>query len=275
MANMTTDYSDAQMIWPLEGSPWNCSREFVTPIMANTTGTRICGLHNNRTVAEQCCTTEVRNYQCWHYCESNATIGDWAMCVSQITGGAGSSINSPQNIPFCQGALMSNNTETLRSSSYRSATPKICWIVLTLLIGFLFVGPTHATIIHSLGDGLAKRQSAGDCVFNVDQTYTTQINQVQNFGGSRFSGQPAVEIDAETPLDANNRTLNGTSAAEPEYDEFFDVVSNVTNGRRFPAMSSVRLSRGIAVFGPTDFYVQWAPISVRTPTSPAKFPLNR
>lgn len=260
---MGNPYSDAQLIWPTEGTS-NCSTEYGTPIFPNTTGTSICGLRNNRTVAESCCRglriTEVQDYQCWHYCETTLNIFEWAQCIGRVTNIADQS--SYPYAPFCQSALIAQT-----SASHRSSTPKISsWIVLALIFGFLFIGPTQATIVHSLGDGLAKRQSTGGCTFNVSRTYASEKHGTQAVTNI-FAGFPGAGSSLTTPLGGNNRTINSTSAAGSEFDDFFDVVSKATNGRRYPAMSSVELKRDVALtyttynVGP-NFYLGWTPISV-------------
>jgi hypothetical protein len=132
---MATTYTDAQQLWPLSGQPLNCSDILGTPIVANTTDSRVCGVQTNRNVAERCCgSAEVQEYQCWLYCEYTQSVGDWARCVS------GNS-TTPVGAQFCQGELVTNNTETLASSAFRSSAPRYSWIIFVLVFTFLSSDP--------------------------------------------------------------------------------------------------------------------------------------
>ena len=262
---MATTYTDAQQLWPVSGAQ-NCSGILGTPIIANTTNSRVCGVQTNRTIAERCCgSAEIQKYQCWLYCESNISISDWNLCVTNndtTTGGAWG--------PFCQGDLASNSTERSTSHGFRSSTPKYTWAVFALVVAFLFVGPAQAAIIPSLDNGLTKRQNDGSCTLAIDRNFTALQHSTQQVG-NRFAcssgavgGFCAWDVELETSLTENNRTLNGTSAAEPEFDAFFDIVSDALDGRRFPAMSSVSLTRGVTITAGQNAYVGWTPISVRS-----------
>lgn len=258
---MDNTYTDAQSLWPLVNDRLNCSGILGTPIVANTTGTRVCGLQTNRTVLERCCdSAPIQEYQCWLYCESQQSMNDWTRCVR----GNVSTISGYGE--FCQGDLMSNNTETLASSGYRASAPRLGWIVLAMLFAFFFVGPTQASIIPGSDGELSKRQSSGGCKLNIDQNFTS-LNQGSkkvspNFDCTNTAGDfCAFELRVETPIDGNNRTFNRSSAAETTFDDFFDVVSNATM-RKFPAMSSTNLTRGVAASQGQSFYLGWTPISV-------------
>lgn len=257
---MASTYTDAQQLWPVSGSP-NCSSIFGTPIIANTTNSRVCGLQTNRTIAERCCgSAEIHEYQCWLYCESTEWTRDWAQCV------AGNSTSPTAWGPFCQGGLASNNTESLTSSGFRSSAPKYSWAIFSLVLAFLFVVPAQAIIIPSLDDGLTKRQSDGGCTLTIDRNYTSLKHSSKivssTYDCTNTAGNLcAFDLPIDTPLTENNRTLNDTSAAEPEFDAFFDVVSNATNGRMFPAMSSVSLTRGVVASAGQTFRMGWTPIS--------------
>jgi hypothetical protein len=248
---MSTIYTDAQQLWPLSGQPLNCSGILGTPIVANTTNSRVCGVQTNRNVAERCCgSAEVREYQCWLYCEYTQSVGDWARCVS------GNS-TAPVGGPFCQGELVANNTETLASSALRSSAPRYSWIIFVLVFTFLFAGPAQATIIPTLDTSLVKRQSESGCSLTIDRNYTSLQHSSDSIS-ARFScngarGFCGFEAPVETSITGNNRTLNGSSAAEPGFDAFFDAVSSSTNGRKFPALSYANFTRG---------FVSWTPISV-------------
>lgn len=257
---MATTYTDAQRLWPVSGSQ-NCSGILGTPIIANTTNSRVCGLQTNRTIAERCCgSAEIHEYQCWLYCESTEWTRNWAQCVS-------GNASSPVWEPFCQGGLASNTTESLTSSAGRSSAPKYSWAILALVLAFLFVVPAQATIIPSLDNGLTKRQSDSSCTLTIDRNYTSLKHSSQkvspSFDCTNTAGNFCEwDLPVNTGLTENNRTLNDTSAAEPQYDAFFDIVSNATNGRMFPAMSSVSLTRGVVARKDQTFYLAWTPISV-------------
>jgi hypothetical protein len=242
---MATTYTDAQQLWPLSGQPLNCSGILGTPIVANTTNSRVCGVQNHRNVAERCCgSAEVQEYQCWLYCEYTQSVGDWARCVS------GNSTR-PVGGPFCQGGLVADNKETVTSSAFRSSAPRYSWIVFVLVFTFLFVGPAQATIIPTLDTSLAKRQSDSGCSLAIESNYTA-LQHSSNSVSAHFGCEGArdwcgFEAPIETSITENNRTLNGSSASEPGFDAFFDVVSKSTNGRKFPALSSVNFTRGFVV----------------------------
>lgn len=270
LAIMDGSYSDAQMLWPVSGQPLNCSGILGTPIVANTTGTRVCGVQTNRTIAERCCgSATIQEYQCWLYCETTDSMSDWTRCANEgIENGYGWG-------PFCQGDLMSNNTETLNSSAFRSSMPRYSWIISALLFAFVFIGPAQAAIVHSLRDLedtatdiLVKRQNGNDgCSVDVDQTYSSLVHGSKkvsdNYDCTNSGGNFCTfDLQVQTPLSENNRTFNGSSAAETMYDGFFDVLSNATEGRKFPAMSSTNLTRGVAVSTGQMFFLGWTPISV-------------
>ena len=261
---MATSYNDAQAIWPVSGDSLNCSTLGI-PILPNTTMTRVCGLRSNRTIAERCCgSVEVRQYQCWLYCEHSSSINKWGECIS------GNSTTSDWGA-FCQGNIASNITESLASPStsfaFRSSAPKFGWMVFMLIATFLFIGPAQAFTVPSLGDGLAKRQSDSGCTLTIDRNYTSlqhSTRQVSSHYVSQCGKNSGCGFgfNIVTPLTENNRTLNGTSASEPEFDAFFDAVSNATSGRKFPALSSANLSLDLIVPDRIAFTMGWTPISV-------------
>lgn len=269
---MATTYTDAQMLWPLTSERLNCSGILGTPIVANTTNSRVCGVQTNRTIAERCCgSAEVQEYQCWLYCESSQTMNDWATCVS------GNSTVEGYG-PFCQGGLTPNNTATLTSTSpddaetstssaFRSSPPRYGWVVFVLVFAYFFIGPAQATTILSLDTAPVKRQSDSSCTLAIDSNYTSLQHGSKivspSFDCTNTAGNfCAFDLQVETPLLENNRTLNGSSAAESEFDAFFDIVSTSTNGRKFPALSSANLTRGMAVSQGQTFRLGWTPISV-------------
>jgi hypothetical protein len=169
--------------------------------------------------------------------------------------------------PFCQGSLVADNKETVTSSAFRSSAPKYSWIIFVLVFTFLFVGPAQATIIPTLDTSLVKRQSDSGCSLTVESNYTS-LQHSSNSVSGRFSCNGAhdfcgFEAPVETSITGNNRTLNGSSAAEPGFDAFFDVISSSTNGRKFPALSSANFTRGFVASAGQTVVLSWTPISVR------------
>jgi hypothetical protein len=65
----------------------------------------------------------------------------------------------------------------------------------------------------------------------------------------------------ETGILLNNRTVNGSSAAEPEYDEFFELLQEQTN-RSFPALSGTDVFYYLAVGGGRSVFTSWTPLAV-------------
>ena len=258
-------YTDAQMLWPVSnGGSLNCSGIQGTPVLPIGNNSRVCGVQTNRTIAERCCgSAEISEYQCWLYCDSTQSLSDWARCVN------------PGNTtfiswgPFCQGEITPNNTETLTSSAFHSSTPRYTWMIMVLIFTFLFLGPAQATIIPSLDNALIKRQSGSGCSLTIDSNYTLLQHGSRRvsatFDCTNTAGEfCAFEANVVTPLDDNNRTLNGSSAAEPDFDAFFDVISNSTGGRKFPAMSSVNVTHGFVGRASQTIALGWTPLSVRS-----------
>lgn len=261
---MAASYNDAQALWPVSGDSLNCST-MATPIMPNTAMTRVCGVQSDRAAAERCCgSIEVRQYQCWLYCEHSRTVGQWSECIygNQTT-------SSPTT--FCQGEITSNITESLASpsstsSAFRSSAPKFGWMIFMLVATFLFIGPAQALIVPSLDNGLVKRQSGSGCSLTIESNYTSLQHGSKkvsaDFDCARAASSfCAFEVPVVTSLNENNRTLNGSSAAEPEFDAFFDVVSNSTGGRKFPALSSINVTQGFVGRPAQIIALGWTPIS--------------
>ena len=255
-------YTDAQMLWPVSnGESLNCSGILGNPVIPNGNSSRVCGVKTNRAIAQHCCgSAEVKDYQCWLYCDSTKSILEWAKCANDNT-------TAGSWDPFCQGKLTPNNTETLTSSALHSSTPKYSWMIVVLVCTFLFLGPAQATIIPSLDNGLVKRQSGSGCSLMIDKNYTSLQHGSKRVAGpltciNNRDQYCSFEASIETPLNENNRTLNGSSAAEPNFDAFFDVVSDATGGRKFPALSSVNVTQSVTAKGAEKVGLGWTPISV-------------
>jgi hypothetical protein len=141
-------------------------------------------------------------------------------------------------------------------------------MVFMLVATFLFIGPAQALIVPSLDNGLVKRQSGSGCSLTIDSNYTSLQHGSKkvsaDFDCARAASSfCAFEVPVVTSLNENNRTLNGSSAAEPEFDAFFDVVSNSTGGRKFPALSSINVTQGFVGRPAQIIALGWTPISVR------------
>jgi hypothetical protein len=151
---------------------------------------------------------------------------------------------------FCQSRAIANNTVTLKKSfaCLHASPPQKTYFFLLLLISTFLIGSASAEIIPSLAGNLIARQSQAQtsCSVQVVEDYTqaggpNKVSQTIPFCPSQVCRQT---VDVQTGITNNNRTINGTSAAEPRYDAFFDVLANRT-GYMFPAMSGI------------DFKYQW------------------
>ncbi|KAK4565577.1 hypothetical protein LTR86_004194 [Recurvomyces mirabilis] len=63
-------------------------------------------------------------------------------------------------------------------------------------------------------------------------------------------------MNIDTGIDKNNRTVNDTSAADPEYNAFFTILQNATQ-RSFPAQSSVEAQYSFVVPATSMFALGW------------------
>ncbi|RMY53642.1 hypothetical protein D0865_05148 [Hortaea werneckii] len=99
--------------------------------------------------------------------------------------------------------------------------------------------------------------SFGNCNFTEDRTFT-QLGPSQKLTATSGTGISAFGQNVDTGITNNNRTINGTSAADAQYDGFFDVLSE-KYGRQFPAMSSIETEIQVAKPGGQSVYVAWTP----------------
>jgi len=213
-------------------------------IALNSTASRICGSSStNSSGLGTCCgrdgDAEVHQYQCSHYCSTRLSIQDFVGCLIDEGIESEDSIAGAQ--PFCQSGIASNTTERLTSSGISRARPTYGCLFWALALGFMLIGQVHGSIVPSLSTDLHRRDTT-TCSFDMDRNYTST-------GATKLvSG----EFDCDQsycfqniPMDSgylnNNRTFNYTSAAEPRYDAFFELLQNQT-GRKFPALSSVELN---------------------------------
>ncbi|KAF7194664.1 hypothetical protein HII31_03926 [Pseudocercospora fuligena] len=235
-------------------SALNCTSGggFGTNIIANQTDSRYCGLSSNRTIVEQCCDgSEILTSSCETYCAYTGTIRDWIRCVS---GNSTGSIE-PRTDAFCLSGTSSNLTESVKTSfGFRTrSAPKIGWVVLGLLFSTFLIGPCYA--------------ADDDCNLHIDHTLTRlgSSTVVSNSFecGSSDDGFCTYSLPITTPEISNNRSLTTDthfySAAAPEFDGFFEKVSNATNGRQFPALSQLNVTYEFAVSEGQGFSVGWTP----------------
>lgn len=232
--------SDLQ--YTLAGVPSNCNESRLsshTPVLRNNTGTRVCGIqHFNTSSIRSCCDGEVQLYWCNAYCETSMSALEFSQCHANNTG----TNVTMAGYTYCQGSIASTQNETLQTSAGVPRAGSPSRLLLTLFLTLLAVLPASAFVVDSLDNGLTRRQSdSSDCAFEIDSKYHSQPPDPQIISSlADGSGIAAVAFTAETGPTENNRTVNGTSAAEPRYDAFFDVLANLT-GRRYPAMSGISL----------------------------------
>ncbi|KAK7709881.1 hypothetical protein SLS64_006123 [Diaporthe eres] len=142
---------------------------------------------------------------------------------------------------YCQDSISSTQNETIQTSFGVPRTGSPPRLLLALFLTLLAVLPASAFVVDSLDGGLTRRQSdSSECGFEIDSKYASQgegIVLTATVGGTSTLGSGAY---VNTGTTQNNRTVNDTSAAEPGYDVFFDVLANLT-GRRYPALSGMSL----------------------------------
>lgn len=242
----------------------SCQNSVAGSIVQNTTGTRVCGLQSssNLTLLESCCNgTALQDYGCTQYCDTNMAIGPFAECISQASNGA--SI-LPLGV-FCQDGVTGNNTEQISRTSAGSrrvassfALRALSW---GLLLSFVFCAQGSSV------PALTRRQDGStmdSCSIEMTRNYTTTRNNSIAVTG-RFSCGDSfcpMSIPIDTGMSKNNRTINGVSAAEPEFDSFFERLETII-GRKFPAMSGVQLNYGF-VAAPGAYSMAFTPYAVST-----------
>ncbi|KAK2614741.1 hypothetical protein N8I77_001546 [Diaporthe amygdali] len=248
--------SDLQ--YTLVGKTTNCNDSRLslsTPVLRNNTGTRVCGIQSaNTTSIQSCCDGDVQLYWCNSYCETSLSMAEFSKCWANNT-------NTNDTYPgfaYCQRSISNTQNDTIQTSAGLPRTGSPSRLLLALFLTLLAVLPASAFVVDSLDNGLMRRQSDdSQCDFDIDSNYTSQgpgVVLTATFGGSSFS---AVGTEVTTGTKQNNRTVNDTSAAEPQYDAFFGVLANLTS-RRFPALSGVSLFFEWAT-GSTDTQVYFYP----------------
>ncbi|PIA93763.1 hypothetical protein CB0940_05181 [Cercospora beticola] len=233
----------------------------LTPILPNNTAGPVCGLTtSNNTAIESCCqgSDAILDYQCKQYCSTNLNIKEFVECLARDYNA--SALMAMR--PFCQEGITSNNTDHLSDdqrsgANSRPVGTKSIWLLL--LLGFTAIA--NGELVPSLSSGLTRRQAdpTSACSIELGANYTTIRNSRKISADMECSDDTycTQNFAVETDILQNNRTINGTSAAEPQYDEFFGMLQTRTN-RQFPALSSVKLSYDFLV-GPGSFWVDFTP----------------
>lgn len=226
--------------YTLAGEAANCNDSrfsLSTPVLRNNTGTRVCGIQNSNTSSIQsCCDGEVQLYWCSAYCTTSMSVFEFSQCYANNT----NSTPYPGDA-FCQDSISSTQNETIQTSSGVPRAGSPSRLLLTLLLTLLAVLPASAFVVDSLDGGLTRRQSDGsECGFEIDSKYFSEGDSIVLTSTVAGSSQTGNGARVTTGTTNNNRTVNDTSAAEPRYDAFFDVLANLTD-RRFPALSGVSL----------------------------------
>jgi hypothetical protein len=202
----------------------------------------VCGVTTLGNVSiGSCCDSpnDVRNYKCSQYCTTSSDAAKWYQCV---VGGSNSFVDP--NFVFCQSRAIANNTVTLKKSfaCLHASPPRKTYYFMLLLLSTFLIGTASAEVIPSLAGNLVARQSQAQtsCSIQVVGDYTQAGGPKKVARNVPFCPTQVCRetVDVQTGITNNNRTINRTSAAEPRYDAFFDVLANRT-GYMFPAMSGI------------------------------------
>lgn len=167
-------------------------------------------------------------------------------------------ITNPPDGLYCMG----NTTGTIRETATsfgmpRARAPGLRATLLVACVLAFFLTPASAAIVPSLADRSLVKRDTGNCNFTEDRTFT-QLGPSQKLTATSGTGISAFGQNVDTGITNNNRTINGTSAADAQYDGFFDVLSE-KYGRQFPAMSSIETEIQVAKPGGQSVYVAWTP----------------
>lgn len=227
--------------YTLVGQPDNCNDSrlsLFTPILRNTTGTRVCGIQSANTSSIQpCCDSEPQLYWCNAYCETSLSASEFTQCHANNT----DTNTTSAGYTYCQDSIASTQNETIQASAGVPRVGSPSRLLLALFLTLFAVLPASAFVVDSLDGGLTKRQSdSSECSFEIDSNYTDQAEGIVVSSSVGGSDLVAVGAYVTTGTTQNNRTVNDTSAAEPRYDAFFEVLANLTS-RRYPALSGVSL----------------------------------
>ncbi|RMX86372.1 hypothetical protein D0869_03134 [Hortaea werneckii] len=227
MANSSVPGS---LIW----DPNDCSGFSAMPILPNNTNSgHVCAIQTqNETAMQACCDGELMTYTCWKYCATDQFVGQFGECLSEQM-----NITSPPDSLYCMG----NTTGTIRETATsfgmpRARAPRLGATLLVACVLAFFLTPASAAIT-------APSRSSG---------------RSRKLTATTGTGISAFGTNVDTGITNNNRTINGTSAADAQYDGFFDVLSE-KYGRQFPAMSSIETEIQVAKSGGQSLYVAWTP----------------
>ncbi|KAK5725057.1 hypothetical protein LTR17_013256 [Elasticomyces elasticus] len=235
----------------------HCPHGSGAPVLPNNTQTAVCGFPSNfdnssvTTGLSGCCEGDVKTFGCNTYCSYSQGLARFTSCLQNNTDVS----NSTLPYAFCQSNIGPRNIPSVpgpsSGGSRRYTTPSITGTLLVVMLLAFFAEPGAAAITPSLDKTPVKRQSSDGCTFDQMANYTTTRNTLQvTANGYTCSSEGFCPSQAfvDTGLDRNNRTVNGTSAAEPTYDILFEVIANAT-GRSFPAMTSLLINHEFSVMG--------------------------
>ncbi|KAI7479011.1 hypothetical protein KC351_g7805 [Hortaea werneckii] len=248
MANSSVPGS---LIW----DPNECSGFSAMPVLPNNTDSgHVCAMQTqNETAMQACCDGEIMTYTCWKYCATDQFVGQFGNCLSEQM-----NITDPPYSLYCMGNTNGTIRETVTSFGMRRAkVPGLGASLLVACILAFFLTPASAAIVPSLADRSVVKRDTGNCNFTEDRTFT-QLGRSRKLTATAGAGISAFGQNVDTGITNNNRTINGTSAADAKYDGFFDVLSE-KYGRQFPAMSSIETEIQFGKPGGQSVYVAWTP----------------
>lgn len=248
VAKMASSMAPGSLIW----DPNDCTGFTANPILPGSNSSRVCGFQTqDESDLGNCCQTPIQKYTCWTYCATTQTYADFSTCVSGI---------AKRNISdvFCLSATNSTiHQEATSAATPRTRAPTMASLLVLLCVLVFFLDPASAEIIPSLAKQKARRADDSSCQFKEDHHYV-RLGNTQVVSPSSSGYGKGIIMDISTGIENNNRTINGTSAAEPEYDDFFEILSKQF-GRQFPAMSSLETVYEFSVDSP--FYVRFTPFN--------------
>lgn len=243
-----------------------CSQSSGIVLLPNvTTATkqaRLCGVRSlNQSLLHSCCSdSHVLTSDCQTYCATNDDINDWAACIMKH-----SNSTAPADI-FCQRGILGNNSESVKksSASYSKPLSRVSYLLFFLAFTAIFFGNASAKTIPSLAHNrlIGRAGSQSSCTIDISKNYTT-IGKSQKVSDDFPCEQSLCvtgDVTVSTEMTSNNRTINGTSAADSKYDGFFDILQNKTS-QWFPAMSSIELLYSFAS-GPGSVHLAFTPFAV-------------
>ncbi|KAK4952398.1 hypothetical protein LTR10_009204 [Elasticomyces elasticus] len=236
----------------------HCPNGSGAPVLPNNTQTAVCGFPSNfenssvTTGLSGCCEGGVETFGCNSYCSYSQGLARFTACLQNSTDVS----NATLPYAFCQSNIAARNIPSVpgqSSGGSRTYTaPRVTGTLLVVMLLAFFAAPTTAAIVHSLDKNPVKRQSSNGCTFDQTANYTTIRNTLQvtahGYTCASSEGFCPSQAFVDTGLDRNNRTVNGTSAADSTYDILFEVIANAT-GRSFPAMTSLLINHEVSVMG--------------------------